>query len=141
MVKISITALALAAILAASPAAAQKDDGRGPARTRAPEAADQTLGMALMSANVSYGCNHGYGSGLIGLNSPGAGACVVTFDRDIRRCTAVASLGLSLMASTAPGSILAYVSADHGDAVIVETRDVNGDYADYAFSALVFCAQ
>jgi hypothetical protein len=107
----------------------------------APAAADQTLGMALMSATVDADATLIRGSGAVGSITTGnPGDFVVTFNRDVRDCTYVASVGGSIspvahtanVAASAPG-------VSSGPNTVRMTTSNNGTYANYPFHLIVFC--
>ena len=103
-------------------------------------APDKTLGMALMSAVVDEFGALKRGSGSVSSEKIANGRYVVLFNRNVRDCTYVASLGLSTtVRDGVPGTadVRAYSSNVNG--VLVNTSD--GGLADRPFHLIVFCAK
>lgn len=114
--------------------------------TNRPAAADGTLGMALMSAVVTYTGDLVRGSGVSAISNPNLGEYVLTFDRDISQCTWVVS-------AAAEGD---FAIADFGpnngfgpNQLAVFVRSITGassNSVSYAadrsdFNLIVFCSQ
>ncbi|MEJ8571346.1 hypothetical protein [Microbaculum marinum] len=138
-----LLSLAVAATLAASPAAAKMEEGEpGYVAPPAPEAADKTLGMALMSASVIAGCDQSRGAGLEGIEDISAGVCNVTFNRNVRDCTIVTGVGAFSGTVVDGHAQFNYISGAENDNIIqVETRNNANNPADISFHVIVFCAR
>ena len=106
----------------------------------APTAADNTLGMALMSAVVSSNGTLVRGSGSTAATRTGPANYYVTFERSVRDCAITASVGRT----TAPGGYFYGTASANYDAgspnvMYVLTRTPEGVGADNDFHLLVFC--
>jgi len=145
MVLRHVLALATTLAILASPAFSQFGEyppGRSP-RAVEPRAADQTLGLALMSADVSSGCVLARSSGVLGTNLQATGQCDVQFERDILQCTWVATLGNPDNVVSSAGEI-AVNSLDVGflaGGVRVRTFNSAGTATNLAFHIIAFCAK
>ena len=62
-------------------------------RTPASAAADDTLGMAMMSASVNFNGTLAHGSGVISTQKTGTGSYTIVFERSIASCTCTATVG------------------------------------------------
>lgn len=128
-----ILPLALAAVLTANPALAGK---------QAPEAADKTLGTALMSARLdSFGNLHG-GAGVTGVAHPSTGVYIVTFSRSVVDCAYSGTAGFwaPLSAPDAFGHVSVQPYDGNANSVIVGRGNAAGLAADGGFHLLVLCA-
>lgn len=104
------------------------------------EVADQTLGMALMSATVESDGTLVRGAGVASSFRSGTGNYDVRFSRSVADCTCTASLGAS-------GSAVAYsaqnfISANCPFGASGNVRvwiKLNGVDANYPFHLIVFC--
>jgi hypothetical protein len=137
--------LAFAAILTAlittTPAMARNEGDPGYVPPPAPEAADQTLGMSIMSVSVLAGCTTSFrGSGVVSINNSALGSCDVTFNRSVRDCTNVAAIG-AFGTTTGSGEARAdYISGAANDNILrVRTTTSAGAAADNSFQLIVFC--
>lgn len=119
-----LSSLALTATLAASPAALEA-------------APDRTLGMAIMSANISTGCVLARGAGATGAALNATGVCNVEFSRNVRDCTYAATIGHPGLTMSPAGEIAANPSSN--TTVFVRTRDSSGTLTDLPFHLIVFC--
>jgi len=135
--------LALAGLISASSAFAASEDEPGYRHTPLPEAADKTLGVAMMSISVLSGCTTYRGAGATGVNKQNTGICQVSFDRDIRDCVVVSSIGAySSTVATLGSTQMDYVSgANNGNKARIETFNTSGTLVDTSFHVLVFCHQ
>jgi hypothetical protein len=103
------------------------------------EAADGTLGMALMAASVNANATLAHGSGVASTTKLGGnGLYQVTFDRDVSLCTYVATIGPA-NTSSAEGQIDVALRAGNSSAVFVNTHNAAGSSTDQPFHLLVFC--
>ena len=135
--------LALAGLIAAGPAFALDEDARGYKHTPAPEAADQTLGMAVMSIAVLSGCSTFRGAGATGASKQADGICHVSFSRNIRDCVLVSSIGaFGSTVGTLGSTQMDYIAgAANDNTVRIETFNTSGTLVDTSFHVLAFCAQ
>ena len=106
------------------------------APSRSNAAPDDTLGMALLAADVSSTGELVRGSGAISATRSGMGDYVVAFDRIVGNCFPVATLGSQ--ASIADGLIS---TAQNGNGVTVATFSAPATPADRSFHLVVFCNQ
>jgi hypothetical protein len=104
-------------------------------------AADNTLGVAVMSAVV--GGDGAWARGTIGTSSlkTAGGTYTVQFPRDVSACTYVATLGDTSTALPPTGSALVSRSGSSSSTVFVETLNTAGSLADAPFHLVVFCDQ
>lgn len=127
-----ISAAVLAATFAAGPALAAK---------QMPEAADQTLGTALLSARLdSYGNLHG-GAGVTGVAHPSTGVYIVTFSRSVVDCAYSGTAGFwaPVSAPDAFGHVSVQPYDGNANSVIVGRGNAAGLSADGSFHLLVLC--
>lgn len=111
-------------------------------KTRTPEAADRTLGFALMSAVVSETGTLLRGSGVKSVKKlEGSGSYEVIFERNVRACTYVASLTDEEFDSTQGGTAGSAPRGTNAAGVYVDTRNGAGVFTDLPFSLIVFCAR
>lgn len=141
----SLLAVALGIILIATSAIAGENDPPRGSRAGKPRVADQTLGVAILSAVVSSDGSLVRGSGALSssnLGSVGNGSFEVVFDRSVTDCTYVASTG-GTATSGNPDPGMANVTRRAGDesAIFVITRDETGTLADLDFHVIVFCSR
>ena len=133
-----VLAFGLATALAAPPAFAQ-------AAKSAPEAADMTLGMALMSAIVDAEGNLVSGAGAVSARKVNdQGFFEVFFQRTVGNCTSVASVGgASYVSTIGHGMAETYNVANigGGTGITVLTRDQSGVPVKRDFQVIVFCAK
>ena len=124
--------LAAAVAIAAAPAFAGKS---------APEAADKTQGMALMSAIVSAEGALQHGVGAIKVDRPGTGNYYVTFSRSIAGC-ALFPASANIEGGPYAG-VLVSASNVFADASIVHvnTTNTSASSMNAPFMLMVFCAQ
>lgn len=119
-----LSTLALAATLAASPAALEA-------------APDQTLGMALLSAVVEANGTLISGTGVKNVTRTGVGGYLVQFDRSVAGCAPVASPLVNFYDN--------FVAVNHipmpPDTFRVLTGEVLGSGEDTRFSLIVFCGR
>ena len=104
-------------------------------------AADNTLGVALLSASVDANGALVRGSGVTNTSRITTGRYQVTFNRDVTQCTYSATVGVATGAFTLPDFIQATPKPDIPNAVLVETDDKTGALNDDPFHLLVFCPQ
>jgi hypothetical protein len=102
-------------------------------------AADNTLGMALLSASVNSDGTLARGVAT-GANKLGTGLYEVIFDRDLTTCSYTVSPGIAANG----GSLLATFSqaegrAGNADGVFVELQNQAGNTVDAPFHLIVFC--
>lgn len=97
------------------------------------EAADNTLGVALLSAAVLGDGTLFQGAGALSVVANGSGNYRVKFVRDLVGCTAVAS------SRTNTGLVQAADLSVSDDEIQVWTTDFSGVPGDRSFSLLVFC--
>ena len=116
---------------------AAAEPAMGSRRAPAPEAADQTLGMAIMSASVDADGTLLGGAGVTRLVNSG-GSYALDFARSIAGCARVANIGLPT-AQVGSGSITTSGDAEIPDRLFVNTRDANGSLAAQPFHLIVFC--
>jgi hypothetical protein len=117
------------------------------ALTAAPasQAADQTLGMAIMSAHVDYyGILKG-GAGAVGASKQTNGQYFVAFNRSVEGCTYIGAVSGPTAANyigfaIPVGKVGTFNGAAHYG-VQVDTSDHNTLITDRPFHLLVFCAQ
>jgi hypothetical protein len=109
-----------------------------------PRAADQTLGMALLSASVAGNGTLIRGAGVALVSKTGTGEYFVTFGRSIANCTCTASPGDSSgQAHFITG--MATANCPNGAANQVRIRTANPGVtggstpADISFQLVVFC--
>jgi hypothetical protein len=104
-------------------------------------AADNTLGVAVMSAVV--GSDGVWARGTIGTSSlkTAGGTYTVQFPRDVSACAYVATLGDTSTALPPTGSALVSRSGSSSSTVFVETLNTAGSLADAPFHLVVFCDQ
>jgi hypothetical protein len=125
--RIPIPAYAFAFALSTTPALAQS-----------PQAADQTLGMAILSGVVSSNGTLMYGDGATSAERTSVGTYQVTFNRTVARCTPVASGNnnaiLRVGLQSTPG-----FPGDNKQAVLAE--DAAGNPKDATFALIIFCAR
>jgi hypothetical protein len=69
----------------------------------------------------------------------GTGQYVVIFDRDVRNCVYVATLGDESAAGPGNGQISVTSAASNVNGVRVVTRNSTGDFADRSFHLIVSC--
>ncbi len=128
-------AVTVAAALAAAPATAQAPEPilGGPA----PEAADKTQGMALMSAYVlgAGALVENWGGGAVSAERVDIGGYDVIFARSIIGCPAA----VTVVTSSRTASIFGVVGDGTGYRVL--TRDTAGTLADSQFFITVMCAR
>jgi hypothetical protein len=145
MARKHVHALATTLAILSTPAFSQLGEyppGQSP-KAIEPRAADQTLGLALMSADVSSGCVLSRGSGVLGTNLQGTGRCDVQFERDIVECTYVATLGEPDNVASSAGEI-AVNSLSAGflaGGVRVRTFNSAGAATNLPFHITAFCAR
>jgi hypothetical protein len=112
------------------------------ANIRTPRVADNTLGMALMSATISrFTGDVEKGSGVVSAVRASAGIYTITFDRDLSGCVDTASL--DNMAVGFVGQEYAFISPQgvNGADIDVRTYDKTGAATDFDFSLIVFCSR
>jgi hypothetical protein len=128
---------AVGCLLSTAPAFAGPNDlppGALPA-----EAADGTLGMALLSAVVSATGTLARGAGTTSAGkTPGTGNFEVIFDRDVTNCTFVTSVG-GTTTDVPNGAATATRRSAKANGVFIQTRDLNDNVADKPFHLVVFC--
>jgi hypothetical protein len=132
VVSLLIVAATLAAAFAAGSALAARD------RPNA-EAADKTLGMAIMAANVNYfDGSLARSSGVVSSTRLVEGRYRVTFARDISQCYLVAT---TYDAGVGRGFAITWLqSEDHVDIVTCDPAvGCNGSPADHSFQVIAFC--
>jgi hypothetical protein len=123
-----LSALALTAALAASPAALEA-------------APDQTLGMAIMSALVEANGTLLSGAGAVSANrSIGTGFYQVFFNRSVLGCDYVATQSNpNINAYDPPLATIATAPGGSADRVLVVVQDGEGTNVDRTFRMIVFC--
>lgn len=99
-----------------------------------PEAADETLGMAIMSAVVLANGSVISKSGVVSVARTDAGKYTVDFVRSVVDCAPVAT-------ATPGGSASWFIALDPNYRIDIETYDPDGAFADKYFSIIVFCPQ
>lgn len=126
------TALAGLAILAAASAA----EARAPAK----EAADQTLGMAILSASVAGDGSRVRDAGVTVVERVSLGTFRVTFERSIATCTCTANAGANSLDAALYG-VTAVANCPYYDAASarINTTGAAGALVDAPFHVLVFC--
>ena len=123
--------LTLAASVAAGAALAQPPR---PMPAAAPQAADQTLGIAIMSAFVSSTGELVEGAGVVSSVRNTAGRYTVKFNRALAGCVSTATLW-----GNAYSIIAVY---PQGDTVNVGANNpANGNPTDENFQLIVFCSK
>ena len=126
------TALAGLAILTVATAA----DARAPAK----EAADQSHGMAILSASVAGDGNRVRDAGVTAVERVSLGTYRVTFERPIATCTCTASAGANDVNAAIYGLTAAancpYYAADSAR---INIANLGGQLVDASFHVLVFC--
>lgn len=127
-----LAALAGLAVLAAASAAE--------ARAPAPEAADKTLGMAILSASVAGDGSRVRDAGVAAVERVSLGTFRVTFERSIATCTCTASAGANDVNAALYGLTAAancpYFAADSAR---INIANSGGQLVDAPFHVLVFC--
>jgi hypothetical protein len=103
-------------------------------------AADGTLGMALMSANVTANgfITDGTGTGVVSAMRTGIGQFQVVFERDVYKCTYAANIASS-NDYVSQGSIAATNTPSARNTVKIATWLPNQYPTDLNFHLLVFC--
>ncbi len=133
---LAVTLACAAAVTVAAPVTSAQ---AAKAAKVAPEAADQTLGMALMGAAVRGNGTLYEGVGVVSATRSGTGAYRVTFQRDIRGCI------LNATAALFPGdsSTGAFASASYYSQTTVSVlmRNPSGTFVDHSIQLMVFCAK
>ena len=137
---------ALASILVSQPATAQQYQrilpGNKPAQGESPQAADMTLGAAELFAVVSSAGALARGAGAVSstAGSNGTGTYNVKFNRNIRNCVYIATLG-DPGSSVIPVAGQIGVTGDVNDvqSVFIVTRDQAGTVANRGFMLKVSC--
>ena len=115
-------------------------------------AADDTLGVSIMSASVKSDGTLHHGSGVVSVTKTpmSMGTYHVTFERDITTCTCVANLGgvdgtttyaLTWHVNANCPPFIAGSPTDPTLALVSTTRDLGNTYqqADASFHLLMFC--
>ncbi len=131
-------------LLAASSARAQEETRYPPGydpNAPSPEAADQTRGMALMSASVASDGALQASGGVVSSARVSTGFYSVKFDRSVENCTCTASFG------SHSGTAVAYLAQNYisancpfGDPDNVTVWIIRGGVdGDYPFQLIVFC--
>ena len=123
----SATLAVLAAGLTVVPALA----GKAP-KAASPEAADRTLGMALLGARIDAGGDLTRSAGVVRAQRNGEGKYGVVFVRDVSTCFTAVTPVLTGSAGyfVLPGS----------EAISVSMRSATtGEFTDQAFDVIVFC--
>ena len=133
------------ALLGALPAAAQTPRAVHPPASPeavAPAAADQKLGMAIMSAVVSISGVLVRGAGAVSSARQSVGVFFVTFERSIRDCSFNATGGTT---DATPSGTVAYFVGFYADdpkqIKVVGLNPITLNELDGPFHLLVFCPQ
>ncbi len=125
-------AIGLALALAAAPALAGNGESGFVGGAAAPEAADKTQGMAIMSAVLSNGAL-AWGAGVVSSSRESLGRYLVIFNRDINPgCSPVASSGSGNRVAGVTGPVVS-------NGVYIESRDFAGNLQDSQVTLVVFC--
>jgi hypothetical protein len=95
-------------------------------------AADQTLGMAILSAFVLDGGTLIRGAGALSATYDGSGKHTVKFNRPLAGCVATAS-------SSFGGVIASSLVDEGGDTVRVDIYSHAGNTGEASFQVIVFC--
>lgn len=136
---VAVTSLGL---IASSAAAQQIETQRAPAPTGpSGEAADQSLGMAIMSATVEGdGTLRGI-AGVVGAAKVSTGNYTIRFVRSVAGCMCVGSPGTSDgSAIHTSGALAITVNCPFGDPENVRVWSrIGGADADFPFHLIVFC--
>jgi hypothetical protein len=130
-------AAAIGAAFAEQPQAARQ--------AAAPRAADQTLGMAIMSANVDRSGTLTGGAGVVGALRQANGQYFVAFNRSVEGCTHVGAVAGDV-AFVFPGLVAATPKTDTFNGrtyygVRVDTSDHDAFITDRPFHLIVFCSR
>jgi hypothetical protein len=108
----------------------------------APAAADQTLGMAMMSAVVSSVGLLVNGAGAVSAARIGDGTYNVVFARDVTGCAYVAMAGnINSTGGTTSVYAQGFYLADPKGIRILMKDPLTGNHNDGAFHLMVFCHQ
>ena len=99
-----------------------------------PEAADNTLGMAIMSAVVQSNGTAFSKAGVGSVAKPDTGSYFLDFVRPVTDCTPMVSATPSAYASW-------FITLDPPNRIEVNTYDAAGALTDKYFSIIVFCPQ
>ena len=139
-------AAALCLSLAAAGAASAAEGGIVPipgagAPAAVPEAADKTLGMAIMSAGVAANGALVTGAGVVKVEPVGTGFYKLEFDRGLQGCTCVVTPGdpggsfltANLTSSATCGSV------NFPNEAYAVFYNLQGNAANSAFTMIVFC--
>lgn len=129
--------LALACAVLAGPATAARPSAR-PAGAAAAEAADQTLGMALMSASVDTGGVVLHASGIASVTPLQTGVAEVVFERGLNGCDVVAS-AMNANSSSAYGVYTVTARRWSPTSILVQTYSA-GVLTNRPFAVIAFCA-
>ncbi len=130
-------AIGLALALAAAPAVAADDQLGFVAGAPAPEAADMTQGMAIMSAAIEEDGTliPGFGYGVVSAQKNSTGSYTVRFSRSLLGCAPMVSSPWGTTTMFAVGGVSAQGT------VIVSARTTEAALVDRPFWVFVFCAQ
>jgi hypothetical protein len=110
-----------------------------PAPAQSPQAADQTLGMAILSATVRNDGVLVRVAGAASVVRPATGIYDVTFQRDVANCSCVASAGEFAVGLSDLG-VIATANCPHAANVVrVRTTDHAGTSSNRNFHLIVFC--
>ncbi|MPZ58605.1 MAG: hypothetical protein GEU91_19365 [Rhizobiales bacterium] len=115
--------IVLAGVFAVSPATAQTDRG-----------------MAVLSAVVAADGTTARGAGVLSSAGEGAGIYLVTFNRDIRDCTYMASVGGTGFESYLDSRVSVAWGVTTPEEIFVNTY-AGGVFAALPFHLIVFCAR
>lgn len=130
-------AAAALAVLGGLGILAAAEPAMGGRRAPAPEAADQTLGMAIMSASADADGTLLGSAGVARLEKSGV-VYIVDFARSIVGCARVANIGLPT-AQVASGSITTSGDSEVPNRLYVTPREADGTLAAKPFHLIVFC--
>jgi hypothetical protein len=135
-------ALTLVSMLMAPAAGAQSSEHRpGHSTQPAPQAADQTRGMALMSAAVYWDGTLLRGAGAIAAQRNNTGTYQVDFARSIVNCTITVSVSSPTEDEFYIGFASAGRTAAASNRAWVWTFLNTGGQADRPFTMMVFCVR
>lgn len=131
---LAVSTLGLAVLVAAVPASA---------KNAAPEATDNTLGMALLSAAVDQNGTLYQNSGAVSATKVDTGLYSVTFNRSVVGCSIAGTLGspIPLGAPDAVGQMNVTPLDSAADTIRVRTSNATGIGTNKNFHVILFCAR
>lgn len=106
-----------------------------------PPGADNTLGMAILSAVVNSDGTIARGAGATASSRIVTGQYEVDFGRDVSGCAYVSTVGSPTAGASARGQPTVAPRSGNSDGVFVETQDSTGNDYSLPFHLIVFCAK